>query len=59
MDITKEQYTAQFKDILDIYQQLVCKRLLARLPCTTGFSPNSDPVVIDVTKCIAVMCRYI
>lgn len=61
VDITKEQYISQFKLLLDLLQQFVCKRLLSRSPSPTqgssGFSPNSDPAVIDATKCIAILCK--
>jgi hypothetical protein len=55
IDITRDHYTNQFKIILDIFQKLICKRLLSR-SSSGGFSPNSDPVVIDATKCIAALC---
>ncbi|CAO3628009.1 unnamed protein product [Mucor hiemalis] len=56
-DLTKEHYSAQFKDILDVFQNLVCARLSSRTPSTTGLGPNSDSVVIDATKCIAALYR--
>jgi hypothetical protein len=61
IDITKEHYTTQFKLILEIYQQLVSKSLSSKTPSSTSSSssPNSDPVVIDATKCIAAMCKLI
>lgn len=58
IDITKEHYISQFKKILKNFQQLVSRRLLSRVPSSGGFSPNSDPVVIDATKCIAAMCKF-
>jgi hypothetical protein len=62
VDVTKEHYISQFKSLLDLLQQFVCKRLLSRSPSpaqgSSGFSPNSDPAVIDATKCIAVLCKY-
>lgn len=57
-DLTKEHYSAQFKEILDIFQNLVCARLLSKTPSATGLGPNSDSVVIDATKCIAALCKF-
>ncbi|KAG2213365.1 hypothetical protein INT47_009038 [Mucor saturninus] len=60
IDMTQDQYIIQFRHILKILQQLVSTRLLSRVPSsssTSGFSPNSDPVVIDATKCIAALYR--
>lgn len=63
IDTTKEQYASHFKLLLDLLQEFICKRLLSRSPSSTqgssGFSPNSDPAVIDATKCIAVLCKCI
>lgn len=60
VDITKDDYIDQFRNLLDILQQLVCKRLLSRATAAINgsTSPNSDPVVIDATKCIAALCKY-
>lgn len=61
IDITQEHYISQFRNILMLFQHLVSTRLLSRIPSsstTTGFSPNSDPVVIDATKCIAALCKF-
>lgn len=57
-DLTKEHYSAQFKEILDIFQNLVCARLLSKTSSATGLGPNSDAVVIDATKCIAALCKF-
>lgn len=58
IDITQDHYISQFRKILKLFQQLVSKRLLSRLPSSGGSSPNSDPVVIDATKCIAALCKF-
>lgn len=61
LDIAKEDYAHQFRKTLDLFQQFVRKRLLYRSPSSNspsnGFSPNSDPSVIDATKCIAALCE--
>ncbi|KAL9551391.1 hypothetical protein PS6_005034 [Mucor atramentarius] len=61
LDTTKEDYAHQFRKTLDLFQQFVRKRLLYRSPSSNstsnGFSPNSDPSVIDATKCIAALYR--
>jgi hypothetical protein len=61
IEITKNDYTQQFRKILNLYQQFVRKRLLYRSPSSNsnsgGFSPNSDPSVIDATKCLAALCK--
>ncbi|KAF1804299.1 hypothetical protein V8B55DRAFT_1512912 [Mucor lusitanicus] len=61
IDITKEDYAQEFRKTLDLFQQFVRKRLLYRSPSSNttsnGFSPNSDPSVIDATKCIAALYR--
>ncbi|KAG2200418.1 hypothetical protein INT46_002285, partial [Mucor plumbeus] len=61
IEITKNDYTQQFRKILNLYQQFVRKRLLYRSPSSNsnsgGFSPNSDPSVIDATKCLAALYR--
>ncbi|GAN06323.1 o ubiquitin protein ligase E3A [Mucor ambiguus] len=61
VDIIKEDYAQQFRKTLDLFQQFVRKRLLYRSPSSNatsnGFSPNSDPSVIDATKCIAALYR--
>ncbi|KAI9266359.1 hypothetical protein EDC94DRAFT_35995 [Helicostylum pulchrum] len=56
IDLTRDHYISCFEKTLQLFQQLVCRRLLSRIPLS-GFSPNSDPVVIDATKCIAVLYR--
>ncbi|KAG2232848.1 hypothetical protein INT48_006300 [Thamnidium elegans] len=56
IDLTRDHYVSCFKKTLQLFQQLVCRRLLSRTSLS-GFSPNSDPVVIDATKCIAVLYR--
>ncbi|CEP14339.1 hypothetical protein [Parasitella parasitica] len=61
IDVTKDDYTQQFRIVLNLFQKFVRKRLLYRSPTSSssnsGFSPNSDPSVIDATKCIAALYR--
>lgn len=61
VDIEEQDYVTQFKSILSIFQQFLSHRLDARSPAgdssSNRFNLNSDEVVIDTTKCIAVLCK--
>ncbi|KAI8881104.1 hypothetical protein K501DRAFT_189738, partial [Backusella circina FSU 941] len=55
VDITANDYASQFKFILNIFHEIIRARLLSRISGGSSFSPNSDPVIMDATKCIAIL----
>ncbi|CAO3617094.1 unnamed protein product [Cunninghamella echinulata] len=46
-----------FKSLLAIFHHMVQIRVLLRTTSTTNLSPNSDTMVIDATKCLAMTYR--
>lgn len=48
---------AIFKSLLAIFHHMVQIRVLLRTTSTTNLSPNSDTMVIDATKCLAMTCN--
>jgi hypothetical protein len=56
VDIVANNYESQFLFTLYTFHHLIRTRLLSRISGGSSFSPNSEPVIMNATKCIAILC---
>ncbi|KAI8387412.1 hypothetical protein BD560DRAFT_382404 [Blakeslea trispora] len=53
-----DSVVTQFRQLLNVFQQFVSKRLLSRSNHQAGgFSPHSDVAMMNATKCISILYR--